>query len=143
MIPKVDTGFRTRSCSVEEIERVDESKKSHPALTLLFRGGERRKALLKVGDEVGHVLESDVKANGRPARCPGRRGAEARAIEGNGETFVAAPGGADPEQRQGVEKGVRCRLGHRLEHDGEQARCAGEVAAPQGVSGIFRARRME
>src|SRR5262249_36582655 len=29
---KVDTGFRKRSCSTNKLERVDDSKKSHPAL---------------------------------------------------------------------------------------------------------------
>src|SRR5215204_3419349 len=32
MIPKVDTGFRKRSCSNNNLERDDDSKKSHHAL---------------------------------------------------------------------------------------------------------------
>src|SRR5215469_1193654 len=46
MIPKkpapakagVDTGFRIRSCSINKLERDDESKRSHPALGRASRG---------------------------------------------------------------------------------------------------------
>jgi hypothetical protein len=33
MIPKVDTGFRKKSCFNNKLERDDDSKKSHPALS--------------------------------------------------------------------------------------------------------------
>jgi hypothetical protein len=32
MISKLDTGFRKRSCSANELERDDDSRKRHPAL---------------------------------------------------------------------------------------------------------------
>jgi hypothetical protein len=35
--PRVDTGFRKRSCSTNKLEQDDDSKKSHPALGTLGR----------------------------------------------------------------------------------------------------------
>jgi hypothetical protein len=68
MIPKVDTGFRKRSCSKHRIERDDDSKKSHLARGGVADGGQalrasaaaaaRPRERLNIGQQRGAVLQS-------------------------------------------------------------------------------------
>src|SRR5262249_23631886 len=51
MIPKSGNRFRKRSCSNKELERDDDSKKSHPAL----RNNVRCQLVLDIGDAVAQV----------------------------------------------------------------------------------------
>ena len=74
------------------------------------------------------------RAHRRTARRPARCGADFRAVERDGEAFVAAPRRADAEQGQRVEEGVHRGLRHRLEDDDEQPAGAGEIAFPDGMA---------
>ena len=103
----------------------------------------RGEAAREIGQEIFDGLEADVKAHSRPARLPARRRTHRRAVEGNGKAFVAAPGGADAEQLKRIEKHEYRRLRHRLEHDAEKPRCAGEIALPQYVTRMAVQRRVE
>ena len=49
------------------------------------------KAAFEIADQIVDVLESDVQAHGRPAGHPFRRGADAGAVEWNGQALKAAP----------------------------------------------------
>src|SRR5580704_14769937 len=91
---------------------------------------ERLEAALKIGDEIGHVFEPDVKTDRRAARRPLRCRAHRGAVKRNSKAHVATPRGADAEQRQCVKKGMHGTDRRRLEHDAKQAACPGEIAFP-------------
>src|SRR6266571_359434 len=105
--------------------------------------GKRRKTALEIGDQIVDRLKADVESHCRPARLPARSGAQRCAIEWNSQALIAAPGRADAEQFERVEKGVIRFLRHWLEHHAEQSRGAGKIALPDGVSGMARQRRMQ
>src|SRR5580700_8676331 len=82
-----------------------------PAARLLFQArsscllsargrGEGGKAAFEIGDQVVHILETDVEAHRRAARRPGIGRSDRGAVERDGEAFEAAPGGADAEQAE-------------------------------------------
>src|SRR5215212_4971408 len=104
---------------------------------------ERREAALQIGSEIADVLQSNMKAHRRSLGLPRRCRTERRAVERDDETLEAAPRGADTEQRQRIDEGVCCLLGHRLEHDAEQAGRAGEIALPQRMTRIGLQSRMQ
>src|SRR5918992_548960 len=64
---------------------------SHHAPTQLARGGERREAMLEIGDEVVGVLKPDMQAQRRSPGGPLSDSATLRAIERNDQAFEAAP----------------------------------------------------
>src|SRR6266849_1406013 len=68
------------------------------------RGFECGKAAFEVADQIIDVLETDVEAHRGSAWRPGRGGAHVLAIERYREALVAAPGGADAEQRELVDE---------------------------------------
>ena len=57
-------------------------------------------------------------------------------MAGKDQAFKPAPGIADPEMLQPVDKGGHRRLGDRLQFETEQAAGAFEVAFPERMAGI-------
>jgi hypothetical protein len=84
-----------------------------------------------------------MQAQRRAARGPVGRRAIVAAVEGDHQAFVAAPRIAQSEQGERIEEGVDRGLRYGLEDDAEQPRGAGEVAAPNGVSGVVLECRMQ
>src|SRR5208337_4431066 len=99
-----------------------------------LEGRHALKSALQVGLQILDVLEADAEADGRAARRPAGRGAVGCAVEGNRQTFVAAPGSAEAEELEPVEEGRDRRLRDRLEDDAEEAGRAGEIALPDRVA---------
>src|SRR5690606_11435978 len=97
----------------------------------------RGKTSLQIPLQIGDIFQTDLKPDDRPAFR--RLGDLAiREIGHDGQALVAAPGIAQSEDPERVEKGKAARLmpGRvRLsQHDGEESRRALEVALPDLVS---------
>src|SRR5690349_2983122 len=67
------------------------------------QGGE---AAGEVGDEVGGLLEADMEADDGAGEAAGARGPRDEAGRRQGEALIAAPGGADSEERQRLDHGM-------------------------------------
>src|ERR1700733_3696935 len=76
--------------------------------------GKTRKTPLEVGDQIFDRFKPDMNAHRRPSRRPSRRGPQTGAVEGNRQTFIAAPGRPNAEQLQRIQEGEYGRLRPRL-----------------------------
>src|SRR5712692_1810037 len=65
---------------------------------------------------------------------PFGRGANACAVEGNGQALEAAPRCTDSEQAELVEKGVHRRVWNGFEDDAEEPAGAGKIALPKRMA---------
>jgi hypothetical protein len=104
---------------------------------------EGRKTFLKIANEIGNILKSDMEANGGAAGRPPGCGANRRAVEGDRQAFEAAPGSADAEQGQLVQEGMNGCDGSRLEYGAEKSARAGKIPFPDRVAGMALEGRME
>src|SRR5271166_4887568 len=108
-----------------------------------LEGRHALKSALQVGLRSLDVLVADAGGDGRAARRPAGRGAVGCAVEGNRQTFVAAPGSAEAEELEPVEEGRDRRLRDRREDDAEEAGRAGEIALPDRVAGVVGQGRVD
>ena len=58
---------------------------------VLFCGVETGETRFEISDEIAHIFQSDLKAQGGTARVPFRCCAIGRAIKRDDEAFIAAP----------------------------------------------------
>src|SRR6185312_13129397 len=100
----------------------------HCVNTTTLPGAELREALLEIRDQIGRVLEADMKADDGAVELAGAGSAGLEAGRRQGEALIAAPGRADAEEMEALDHPVR-RLGAvlGLEDDAEQAAGAAEV----------------
>src|SRR5690606_21991349 len=96
-------------------------KKRRAGSRWLSRIAKRGKASFQVSDQVLDLLEADLQPDEWPTIVAAGDGAIAKP-DGQGKALEAAPGIAEAEDLQRVEKCVRLALADAGEHEGEQAR---------------------